>query len=67
MSQHRVVPQVDHPRCYQEHSHTETKEQEQAVVVRAEPFLLLIDHDGDHSEEGEEEKLCDLSLCDQVP
>ncbi len=65
--QHGVVPQTGHPNCHEEHSDTETIEQELAIAVRAEAFLLLMYHHGNHANEGKEEKFSDLSLSDQVP
>lgn len=36
-------------------------------MVRSEALLPLIGQDGNHGKEGEEEELCDLSFCDQIP
>lgn len=66
-TQHRVVPQIHHPQHHQKQRRCEAAEEERAVLVRPEASAPLRDQDGDHGEEGEEEELCDLSFCHQIP
>lgn len=67
VAQHRVVPQIGHPGGHQHSGGTEAVEEEQAVAVRAEAGPLSVCHHCHHGQEGEQEKLSDLSLRDQVP
>lgn len=67
LPEYRVIPQPSDPECHQREGEGERVEEEETVAVQKEAPALLVQDEGQHGKEGEDEEDEDLAFSDQVP
>lgn len=67
LPEYGVIPQPSDPECHQREGEGERVEEEETVAVQKEAPALLVQDEGQHGKEGEDEEDEDLAFSDQVP